>query len=166
VGLLALIDGPIPPENAPAPTLVAITKTMRRKLFKILFKMKDELAEGPKQFVMKRLRSIRLNYQVRKLLRSGAQHGITTEQVLMLAEKSYKPSPYSGPAVLLRFRDEAWGYGPDPLMGWSGLVQGGIQVVDLEGGHMSGMGPEGAPAIASELKLAMVRMTHTLLSRS
>jgi amino acid adenylation domain-containing protein len=157
VGLLALIDGPIPPENAPAPTLVAITKTMRRKLFKILFKMKDELAEGPKQFVMKRLRSIRLNYQVRKLLRSGAQHGITTEQVLMLAEKSYKPSPYSGPALLLRFRDEAWGYGPDPLMGWSGLVQRGIQVVDLEGGHMSGMGPEGAPAIASELKLAMVR---------
>jgi hypothetical protein len=74
------------------------------------------------------------------------------EQALLLAERAYKPEPYSGSALLIRFHDEACAYGPDPLMGWSGFVNGGIDIVDLEGGHITGMSPLGAPTMAAALK--------------
>jgi thioesterase domain-containing protein len=74
------------------------------------------------------------------------------EQALLLAERGYKAEPYAGPVLLIRFHDEAWEYGPDPLMGWSGLARGGIDVVDLEGGHITGMSPVGAPMMAALLR--------------
>ena len=74
------------------------------------------------------------------------------ERALLLAERAYKPEPYAGSALLIRFHDEAWEYGPDPLMGWSGLVKGAIDIVDLEGGHITGMSPQSAPTMAGVLK--------------
>jgi hypothetical protein len=123
-----------------------------RKLCKIAFKLQDEIAEGPRQFVMKRLRHVQLQCRVRSLEDSASKSEISMEQALLLAERAYKPEPYSGSALLIRFHDEAWEYGPDPLMGWSGLVKGGIDIVDLDGGHITGMGPIGAPTMAATLR--------------
>ncbi len=149
VGLLALIDGCVNAEGPPMTPRVKYAKMAMRKLCKIAFKLEDEIAEGPRQFVMKRLRHLWLHARVRALEDSAARSEISMEQALLLAERAYKPEPYSGSALLIRFHDEAWEYGPDPLMGWSGLVNGGIDIVDLEGGHITGMGPLGAPTMAA-----------------
>jgi thioesterase domain-containing protein len=86
------------------------------------------------------------------------------EQALLLAERGYKAKPYSGSVQLIRFHDEAWNYGPDPLMGWSGLVKGGIDVVDLEGGHITGMSPVGAPAMAAILRNSIEKSEAAILA--
>jgi hypothetical protein len=125
---------------------------MMRKLCKVAFKLEDEFADGPKQFLLKRLRSLWLNFRVRALEDSASAGPITMEQALLLAERAYEAEPYSGSVLLIRFHDEAWEYGPDPLMGWSSLVRGGIKAIDLEGGHVTGMGPRGAPTMAGVLR--------------
>jgi len=157
VGMLALIDGEIQVEGPRMPTAVKYAKMLVRKLRKIAFKMEDELADGPKQFFMKRFRHLVLQSRVRALENSASNGQITMEQALLLAERAYKAEPYSGSALLIRFHDEAWEYGPDPLMGWSGLVKGGIDIVDLEGGHITGMSPVGAPTMVAGLRNSIDR---------
>jgi amino acid adenylation domain-containing protein len=152
VGLLALIDGGIETKDPSMPAAVKYAKMVMRKVCKIAFKLEDEIAEGPRQFVMKRLRHVWLQSRVRALENSASKGEISMEQALLLAERAYKPEPYSGSALLVRFHDEAWEYGPNPLMGWSGLVKGGIDIVDLEGGHITGMSPLGAPTMAAILR--------------
>jgi amino acid adenylation domain-containing protein len=154
VGLLALIDGGIEsehPEHPSMPAALKYAKMVMRKFCKIAFKLQDEIAEGPRQFVMKRLRHVWLQSRVRALENSAPNAKISMEQALLLAERAYQPEPYSGAALLIRFHDEAWEYAPDPLMGWSGLVKGGMDIVDLEGGHITGMSPVGAPTMAAIL---------------
>jgi thioesterase domain-containing protein len=152
VGMLALIDGEVHAEGPSMPAAVKYAKMVMRKLCKIAFKLEDELADGPRQFVMKRLRHLWLQSRVRALENSASKGEITMEQALLLAERAYKAEPYSGSVLLIRFHDEAWEYGPDPLMGWSGLVEGGIEIVDLEGGHITGMSPVGAPTMVAILR--------------
>ena len=139
------------------PAAVKYAKMVVRKFCKIAFKLEDELADGPRQFVMKRLRHLWLHSRVRALENSASKGEITMEQALLLAERAYKAEPYSGSVLLIRFHDEAWEYGPDPLMGSSGLVEGGIEVVDLEGGHLTGMSPVGAPTMVAILRDSIER---------
>ena len=157
VGMLAIIDGEVQAEGPPMPAAVKYAKMVVRKFCKIAFKLEDELADGPRQFVMKRLRHLWLHSRVRALENSASKGEITMEQALLLAERAYKAEPYSGSVLLIRFHDEAWEYGPDPLMGWSGLVEGGIEVVDLEGGHLTGMSPVGAPTMVAILRDSIER---------
>lgn len=152
VGLLALIDGDIQAGGPRIPAIVRYAKMATRKLCKVVFKMRDEVADGPKQFVAKRLKHLWLQLRVRLLENSAAQGDVTMEQALLLAERSYEAKPYSGSALLIRFHDEAWEFGPDPMMGWSGLVEGGIEVVDFPGGHITGMGPVSAPTMVAALR--------------
>ncbi len=159
VGLLALIDGDI---NAAAPPMsrpLKYLKIIHRKLCKIAFKFRDEAREGPKQFVAKRLRYLLFRWQIGRLKRtpSAADNKISLEQTLTLAENAYRPEPYDGSILLLRFHDEAWQFGPDPLMGWGRLALGGIAVVDVPGGHITGMSPAGAPRLAGILKTQILK---------
>ncbi len=127
-----------------------------RKLCKIVFKFNDEVREGPRQFVSKRLRRLWLAWQMRNAGNPSSMKGaITLEQSLLLAESSYRPQPYGGSALLLRFHDEAWKFGPNPLLGWGSLVKGQLEVVDLPGGHMTGMVPALAPGLAELLNSRM-----------
>jgi thioesterase domain-containing protein len=164
IGLLALIDGGVNADGPPMPAAVKYAKMVMRKFCKIAFKLHDEIAEGPRQFVMKRVRHVCLQSRVRALEDSASKGGISVEQALLLAERAYKPEPYSGSALLIRFHDEAWQYGPDPLIGWSGLVNGGIDIIDLKGGHITGMGPIGAPAMAAILQ-DHIDKSETLISK-
>ena len=148
VGLLALMDGEV---NGPATELsmpARIRKTVRRKVCKVLFKFKDEFRSGLRTFVMDRVRHIQLHSRVRSL-----QDAVTLEQALLLCENAYQPQPYSGSALLIRFHDEAWAYGPNPLLGWGTLIEGGIEALDAPGGHITGMNPLGAPHLAHLLKV-------------
>ncbi len=155
VGLLALIDGDVQATGPRIPAAVKYAKVVIRKLCKIAFKLRDEVAVGPRQFVAKRLRHLWLQGRIRALENSSSPGEVTMEQALLLAERAYEGKPYPGPALLIRFHDEAWQFGPDPLMGWSGLVNGGIDVVDLPGGHITGMGPFGAPGMVAVLNSYM-----------
>jgi thioesterase domain-containing protein len=141
VGLVALIDAIA---NAPGPELskpARYFKIASRLLGKIAFKLSDELKEGPKHFVSKRVEYIWLTWQVKRL-REPSQSGdsvLSLQQILFLADNTYRPTPYSGSALLLRFHDQAWAFGPDPLMGWSSLLQSHLAVADVPGGHATGM---------------------------
>jgi thioesterase domain-containing protein len=159
VGLLALIDAAA---NAPGPDLSKVERYLKiavRKVCKIIFKLSDELKEGPKQFITKRVRYVWLRWRMRKLMHSSPTCGseLPLEQILLLADNTYRPTPYSGSALLLRFHDEAWAFGPDPLMGWSSLVQSRLAVVDFPGGHITGMEPSRARRLADILKAQMAK---------
>jgi amino acid adenylation domain-containing protein len=157
VGLLALIDGDVKaPGQAALSRFARYRRMLTRKLCKIAFKFRDEVAEGPRQFVVKRLRYLFLLWQIRNLKASatGARE-LSLEQTLILAEGRYDPGFYAGSALLLRFQDEAWQFGPDPLMGWSTLVRGNLEVVDFPGGHITGMSPARAPQLANLLRSRM-----------
>jgi len=161
VGLLALIDGEVQAEGPEMTAPVKYAKMVIRKVCKIVFKLRDEVAVGPRQFVLKRVRHIWLQLRIRVLERSSSHGELTVEQALLLAERAYQGELYSGSALLCRFHDEAWKFGPDPLMGWSGLVKGGLDVVEFDGGHITGMGPERAPVMVAVLSRHMEKAEAT-----
>jgi thioesterase domain-containing protein len=158
VGMLALIDGDLKVPGPPISKPLKYARIAIRKLCKIVFKFRNEVAEGPKQFVGKRLRYLSLSWRIRRFRKSsaGTADELTVEQTLMLAEDAYRPQPYAGSAFLLRFHDEAWTCGPDPLLGWGALVRGGLDVADFPGSHIRGMSPEAAPQLAGILKTQML----------
>jgi hypothetical protein len=156
VGLLALIDGII---NVPGPPIrpSEYSKIAIQNLCKVAFKFRNEVSAGPKQFVGKRLHQLSLARKV-KHPRTAVPAGdeLTMEQTLWLAEDAYCPQPYKGSALLLRFHDEAWTYGPDPLMGWGRVVRGGVDVVDLPGDRTSGISPARIPRLVDILQRKIV----------
>jgi thioesterase domain-containing protein len=159
VGLLALIDAAA---NAPGPELSKPARYFKiavRKICKIVFKLSDELKEGPRQFITKRVRYVWLRWRMRKLMQSPSTSGgvLPLEEILHLADAIYRPAPYPGSALLLRFHDEAWAFGPDPFMGWSSLVQSRLVVIDFPGGHITGMEPSRARRLADILKDQMAQ---------
>jgi thioesterase domain-containing protein len=63
------------------------------------------------------------------------------------ATASYRPEPYSGPALLMRVRDSR----PEaPLLGWQGLLTGPMEVIDLPFHHF-GLSAEPLVAAAGRL---------------
>ncbi|TVT61140.1 AMP-binding protein, partial [Amycolatopsis rhizosphaerae] len=53
------------------------------------------------------------------------------------AALTYRPSPYAGPALLLRCADPAEPEGTDPGWGWAALVKGGLVVRTTPGEHLT-----------------------------
>jgi amino acid adenylation domain-containing protein len=156
VGLLGLIGGDI---GAPKPKIPAWEKAkgrVVRAIARIGFIINGELRQ-PKEFIMNRLRYYRLVRRVRELQKPGPHTGaeVSVEEALLITERAYRPEPYAGSALLLRFHDEAFHLSDDPMMGWGGLISGGIEVMDLPGGHISGMSSEAAPHLAGILNARM-----------
>jgi thioesterase domain-containing protein len=79
---------------------------------------------------------------------SGGTNSFTMPQLLTMAERAYRPQPYEGSALLVRCHDEAWTFGPDPLLGWSTLIHGSLDVVDVPGSHTTAMSPAMVKALA------------------
>jgi amino acid adenylation domain-containing protein len=151
VGVLGLIDGEVAGPGPQMPAAVRYAKMAHSKLGRIVFKLRDELAQGPRRFVQKRLDYVLTKYRMRALQSSPLHGELTVFEALSLAELGYQPAPYSGSAVLIRFRREARRFSPDPLMGWSTLIQGGIHVFDVEGDHDTGA-VTSAPEIVAILR--------------
>jgi thioesterase domain-containing protein len=80
-----------------------------------------------------------LLYQTQGLLRRApglvrSTSLLTVEQGFVHALERYTPKPYAGTAVLFRTRESDF-YNPDATLGWSRLMQGGLDVVNAEGDH-------------------------------
>jgi thioesterase domain-containing protein len=152
VGLLALIDGSIKVPGSPALKPAEFPKVAIQKLCKVAFTFRDH-ASAPTRFVAERLRYLSLVRKAKQLKFTAANETeLTMEQTLWLAQSAYYPQPYKGSALLVRFHDEAWMYGPDPLMGWGAVVRGGIDVLDLPGGHLSGISGARVPPLVDILR--------------
>lgn len=67
LGLLALLDGEVHQEGPGMPAVLRYARVVLRKLCKITFKLRDEVAVGPRQFVGKRLRHLWLQFRIRVL---------------------------------------------------------------------------------------------------
>jgi thioesterase domain-containing protein len=163
VGLLALIDGDVKSSALKVSFLSRCAKTFIRKLCKIVFKFSDEVSEGAWRFIAKRLGYLQFLWRVRKLEKAPASvHAkITLEQALQLSENAYQPQLFTGSAILFRFHDEAWRFGPNPLMGWAGLLENGLEAIDLPGGHITGMNSSRAAHLAGLLRRGMERFEQT-----
>jgi thioesterase domain-containing protein len=55
----------------------------------------------------------------------------------LAALRSYAPAPYSGRVVLFRAAERPAGWRTDPALGWGGLVDGGLEICELDGDHDS-----------------------------
>jgi amino acid adenylation domain-containing protein len=139
VGVLGLIDGEVAAPGPRMPLLVRYAKKARGKFYRIVFKLGDEVALGSRWFVQKRLNFVLEKYRMRALKGLASPGGLTVYEALSLAESDYQPKPYSGSAVLIRFRKEAAQFDYDPYMGWSGLTTGGLVVIDVDGNHDNGL---------------------------
>jgi thioesterase domain-containing protein len=68
-----------------------------------------------------------------------------------LAQSRYVPRPYPGSLVLFRAADETVRAGADPSLGWAGLAEGGVTVLDVPGDHVAIMKPPGVRVLAEAL---------------
>ncbi len=156
VGLLGFIDGWLDTDVKKhiAKTPRYFWKVFARMIYKIIFRFRDEFSDGIGMFVRRRIGYARFLMRLKTLEKCPAAE-ITMEQALRLSEKAYRPEPYAGKVLMLRFRDEGSHIGPNPLLGWDGFVLGGIEIVDMPGGHTTGMDARNAPLMAAELEARM-----------
>jgi thioesterase domain-containing protein/acyl carrier protein len=82
-----------------------------------------------------------------------------TRQFGLRAALAYVASPYSGRVTLFRATQQPKGIYPEPLLGWDGLVKGGIDVYDTPGHHGAIMRDPRARILAEQLKTAL-RKAH------
>ncbi|MFO0810079.1 MAG: alpha/beta fold hydrolase [Gemmataceae bacterium] len=76
----------------------------------------------------------------------------------MAAMERYRPDPYEGRVMLFRSRDkEAWSemYVPDYTLGWGEVVQGGLDLHWVSGGHLEIFQGEALETIAHQLSRAL-----------
>ena len=57
--------------------------------------------------------------------------------------------------LLIRCHDEARMFVPDPLLGWSTLIQGNLDIVDVPGSHTTAMSPGHGKAVAEVVELRL-----------
>jgi thioesterase domain-containing protein len=67
----------------------------------------------------------------------------------------YRPGVYPGRITLFRASEQPTGCYPDPLLGWRGLAAGGIEEVDIEGGHADIMSEPRVAILAEHLTSAL-----------
>ena len=55
----------------------------------------------------------------------------------LAARRRYRISPYPGKITLFRYQEQPSTalYDPDPLLGWRGAAQSGLEIVDVKGAH-------------------------------
>jgi thioesterase domain-containing protein len=161
LGLLAFIDGGIGGDSGPAlPKPYYYWKVFVRKICKIAFKFTDALNEGPREFIRNRFGHMRFLWRMRHL-KSDSE--LTLEEALLLSERAYSPHHYNGSALLIRFRNEARKFGPNPLMGWGTVLAERLEVIDAPGGHTTGMDSDFAPHLASILEVRMAALEKSVV---
>jgi acyl transferase domain-containing protein/thioesterase domain-containing protein/acyl carrier protein len=79
----------------------------------------------------------------------------TLEKINLLAMAQYRPTIYPGKLTIFRSvtRDEV--FGDDELLGWGGLVSGGIEVQDVTGGHLEMLIEPNVRVLAEKLRMCL-----------
>ena len=138
VGLLALFD-----TRAPGYPTLRRNAPARFHLFRLVgnpFPQPPERRWSEMRREMFKLWTQRLEIRWRKLAgRELSQESLYFDflTVAFAAKRRYRPLPYPRPITLFRVPAQPSNeiYATDPLLGWSRLAAGGLEVIDVEGFH-------------------------------
>lgn len=138
VGLLALFD-----TRAPGYPTLRRNAPARFHLFRLVgnpFPQPPERRWSEMRREMFKLWTQRLEIRWRKLAgRALSQESLYFDflTVAFAAKRRYRPLPYPRPITLFRVPAQPSNeiYATDPLLGWSRLAAGGLEVIDVEGFH-------------------------------
>ncbi|MFV0492323.1 MAG: hypothetical protein ACK5M4_10935, partial [Pseudorhodobacter sp.] len=74
-----------------------------------------------------------------------------------IAVNNYQPRPYPGRITVIRARDDV--FDSDRAitegLGWAGVAEGGVEVIDAEGGHLSILREPGVIEVAQAFSRIM-----------
>lgn len=78
-----------------------------------------------------------------------------TQNAIIVASRSYRPRPYSGKVTIFRADKQPSGIYPDPTLGWSELVKGGLTVHEVPGTH-------GSLVVEPRVRFLIEKLEHCL----
>ena len=58
-----------------------------------------------------------------------------TQNAICQARRDYVPQVYAGPVTLFRASKQPLGIYPDPTLGWSRVMTGGLEIYEVPGSH-------------------------------
>jgi thioesterase domain-containing protein len=93
--------------------------------------------------------------------RSGQPLPKALQDVYMInrqALQEYVPQPYPGRLVLFRALVRSIAADPDPQMGWGKLAQGGLEIQDVPGDHVSLLVEPSVRVLAEQLDAYLQRI--------
>jgi thioesterase domain-containing protein len=73
----------------------------------------------------------------------------------VIASRAYVPRPYAGRVLLFKRTEELIGRYRLQDNGWRRVVRGGLEVVNVAGGHLALLAEPGVARVATELAAAM-----------
>jgi amino acid adenylation domain-containing protein len=103
-------------------------------------KLKSLTEKGVLEVFRRRVEYIKLRKRM-KLAQQAAENevssgGFEAKELMALAARDYSPVLYPGSAVLFRAKDEVRSK-TDRDLGWAELISGGLEIVDIPGGHLT-----------------------------
>jgi thioesterase domain-containing protein len=167
VALLALFEAMNPAYNdrfSQLSQLKAIAELFRFRLLKEhLVKVSKLGARQAKSYIQSRLPDIRKD--VRHLLWTslvelrrtlGGERLPDLQQVLYVAARSYRPTPYSGRALYFRCTDRRATPASQLEKGWSGVLVGAFELFVLEGDHLGILVEPSLHLLVARLRTALL----------
>jgi thioesterase domain-containing protein/acyl carrier protein len=82
----------------------------------------------------------------------------TLEKINLLAMAQYRPTVYPGRLTIFRSITRDAAFGDDDLLGWGGLVSGGIEVQDVTGRHLDMLIEPNVRVLAEKLRTCLDRV--------
>lgn len=105
--------------------------------------------------IRKRTASLRWRASYRAHAMLGNPRLNKLENILHIAGTEYKPKPLSSPTLLFRCGEWPIASAGDPYFGWSHLLTGWNEVIEIPGDHVGIFRQEGAKQMAEQMKLYM-----------
>lgn len=118
-----------------------------------LSSFKRGLKEWMKRFLIRRMISIDTLLNWRALRCPYKLRALYIQEVCIAARRRYQPGPFQGKIHLFRVEEQPPSdlFEPDPVLGWSGLAAGGIEVHELAGCHGIYLGEPNVADLARKL---------------
>jgi thioesterase domain-containing protein/NADP-dependent 3-hydroxy acid dehydrogenase YdfG/acyl carrier protein len=82
----------------------------------------------------------------------------TLEKTNLIAMSLYRPTVYPGQLIIFRSVNRDVAFGNDELLGWGGLVSGGIEVQDVTGRHLDMLNEPNVRVLAQKLRACLDRV--------
>jgi len=82
---------------------------------------------------------------------------LSVPDINVTAAKAYSPGPYAGRSILFITEEAPSLYTIDPRRGWTSLIQGGIEVHDVEGDNLTMYDAPYIEGLAKKLKSCLDR---------
>jgi amino acid adenylation domain-containing protein len=87
------------------------------------------------------------------------------DRIVHIASRSYKPKPLSCPTLLFRCNDWPIASAGDPYFGWSTLLTGWNESIEVPGDHVGMLRQAGAKQMAEQMKFYMQKAETANLAR-